>query len=457
MDSMSVAVVGAGYVGLTTGVCLAYVGHRVSIVEIDDEKVATLRAGQSPIHEDGLEELMHDASSRLSYSTSTDEAVPEADVILIAVGTPCRQSGQADNRFVESAVRQVSSSLQPDRAYTLVVKSTVPVGSNRRVAHLLHSVLSERGLDVQIAVRVASNPEFLREGTALQDMLYPDRIVIGSSDPKSTDILHRLYQPILEQTFVAPLSVPRPDSYELPPLVTTDPISAELIKYAANAFLAMKISFINEVAGLCERVGGSITEVARGMGLDSRIGPRFLRAGLGWGGSCFPKDTAALVAMGKELSCPMKLVEATREVNAAQRRRLVERLQQELKGLRGRVVGVLGLSFKPGTDDVRESPALEIVRALVDREAHVRVHDPVAMENARFELEGVAVEFASNALELATGADAIVLATEWPEYRAIDLHRLAEGMRIRVLMDARNQFDQAQAVAAGFRYLAVGR
>lgn len=376
---MRVVVVGAGYVGLTTGVCLAYLGHHVTCVDTDPEKIALLKRGKSPIHEHGMEEVMSLAAPRLAFAERAPEVVGDADLILIAVGTPCKPSGQADNRYVEEAAREIAAGLQPGRSYTLVVKSTVPIGTNRRVAHVVEQTLADRGLEGKVKVRVASNPEFLSEGTALQNMLYPDRIVIGADNPESADVLRQLYRPILEQTFDPPPSLPRPTAYSLPPLVTTDPISAEMIKYAANAFLAMKISFINEIAGLCEKVGADVTEVARGIGLDPRIGPRFLQAGLGWGGSCFPKDTKALHAMGEELGEPTLLVDASIAVN--QRQRAVDRLQDALKGVRGRVIGVPGLSFKPGTDDLRESASLDLIRLLLEREAHVRAHDPVVTEH----------------------------------------------------------------------------
>ena len=456
-QSLQVAVIGTGYVGLTSGVSLAFLGHHVTAVDKDINKIEMLNNGISPIHEHGLEELLKQTRERICFTEDTAGSVREADVILIAVGTPSRENGQADTRYVEAAAREIAGGLLPERQYTIIVKSTVPVGSNRRVQHVIREALAARGLAEGISVSVASNPEFLREGTALHDTLYPDRIVVGAEDPDAVDVLRQLYQPLLEQTFDAPSVLPRPEGYALPSMVTTDPVSAELIKYASNAFLAMKISFINEMAGLCECVGGNITEVARGMGLDSRISPHFLRAGLGWGGSCFPKDTAALVAMGKELACPMRLVEATCEVNNAQRQRVIKRLQEELKGLRGRVVGVLGLSFKPGTDDFRESPALEIVRALLDREAHVRVHDPIAMDNVKEEHRDLKVTFCTDPYELAVGADALILATEWPEYRNLNLEQLAAAMRSPVFVDARNLFDRNQAVSAGFTYLAVGR
>ncbi len=351
---MKVAIIGMGYVGLTTAVALAYIGHRVVGVEKDQEKLELILSGKSPIHEPGLEELLKLARGNLTFSSDTEKAVAEAEVIMIAVGTPSRPTGQADNRYVEEAAREVAKGLQPGRSYFLVIKSTVPIGTNRRVNYIVQQVLTERGLNGKVQVKVASNPEFLREGFALSDMLYPDRIVIGVDDGESTEVLRHLYQPILEQTFNPPPFLPRPTPYAPPPLVITDPVSAEMIKYAANAFLAIKISFINEIAGLCEKVGADVTEVARGIGLDPRIGPKFLEAGLGWGGSCLPKDTAALVAMGKELSYPLLLVEAAREVNFRQRLRVVEKLQEALKGVRGRVVGVLGAAFKPGIDAVHQ-------------------------------------------------------------------------------------------------------
>jgi UDPglucose 6-dehydrogenase len=318
-------------------------------------------------------------------------------------------------------------------------------------------VLSEKGCAGSIEVDVVSNPEFLREGTAFHDMLYPDRIVGGAETQRETGTLRQLYQPILEQTFMPPDFLPRPQGYAPPAMVTTDPVSAEMIKYASNAFLAMKISFINEIAGLCECMGGDIGEVARGIGLDSRIGPQFLRAGLGWGGSCFPKDTAALLALGEEHGCPMHLVTATRVVNEAQCLHVVEKLQHILKGVRGRVIGVLGLAFKPGTDDVRESPAIAIIRMLLEREAHIRAHDPIATKNARSELEGTDVVFVDDMHALARGADALVVATDWPEYRSVNLIGLKNDMRSPILVDARNLFSAREATEAGFTYLGVGR
>jgi len=454
---MKVSVIGTGYVGLTTAVTLAYIGHKVVGVEKDREKLRLIQSFKSPIYEPGLEELMELCKDNLTF---TDDPVPwvsDSEVIMIAVGTPSKPNGQTDLRYVETATREIAEGLQEGRTYTLVIKSTVPIGTNRRVAYIVEQVINAKKNKNNIKVNVASNPEFLREGSAIRDMLYPDRIVVGSREPESVDILRRLYRPILEQTFEPPPFLPRPEGYDLPPFITTDPISAEMIKYAANAFLAMKISFINEIAALCEKVGADVTEVARGIGLDPRIGPRFLEAGLGWGGSCFPKDTAALVAMGKELSCPMRLVEAAREVNYRQRERAVERLQEVLKGVRGRIIGLLGLAFKPGTDDVRDSPSIDIIHMLLQREAHVRVNDPVAMDNARKVLQGLEVEFVDDPYEMAKGADALLLVTAWPQYRKLSLRRLASLMRTPILFDGRNFFEPEEARKAGFVYLGIGR
>lgn len=454
---MNVTVIGTGYVGLTTGAALAYLGHRVTCVDKDPAKLELLCRGRSPVHEQGLEELMSLAGRNLNFAHRIQEAVKDAEVILVAVGTPAKSNGEADTQYVEAAAREVAEGMKKGRLYCLTVKSTVPIGTNRRVSQVVRRILAERGIEDKTAVLVVSNPEFLREGRALHCTFYPDRIVVGAEQPEGVDMLRRLYRRILEQTFDPPPFLPRPEGYICPPLVSTDPTSAEMIKYASNAFLALKISFINEIAGLCEKVGADVTEVARGMGLDPRIGSGFLAAGLGWGGSCFPKDTAALLAMAEEHAYTMPIVAASREVNSRQRYRVVEKLQETLKGVRGRVIGVLGLAFKPGTDDVRESPALDVVRILVERGAHVRVHDPVAMDNARRALEGLEVEFFRDPYTLASGAEALVLTTEWPQYRHLDLARLAGTMCTPVLVDGRNLFDPEEARRAGWTYMGIGR
>src|SRR5690606_10834953 len=409
--------------------------------------------GKSPIHEQGLEELLSQVRERIRFTANTPEAVRDADVIMIAVGTTPKSNGEADTSYVEEAVREVAQGLEDGRQYTLVVKSTVPIGTNRRVAHVVTRVLAQRGVTADI--HFASNPEFLREGFALYDTFYPDRIVVGTESEAAVEVMEELYRPILEQSFEPPTCVPVPQARTTPPLVKTDPTSAEMIKYASNAFLAVKISFANEIAGLCERVGADVVEVMRGVGLDSRIGPRFLGAGLGWGGSCFPKDTAALISVAAEYGYDMPITEAARLVNARQRRVAVEKLQEALKVLRGRTIGVLGLAFKPGTDDVRESPAIDIIRMLVDRGVHVKAHDPVAMDNARAVLADIEVEFVHDPYELAKDADGLVLATEWDVYRELNLRKLAALMRVPVLVDGRNVFKPEEARAAGFTYLSI--
>ena len=452
---MRIAIIGAGYVGLTTCVAMAYTGHEVVGVDKDLDKLGLLKSGQSPIHEAGLQGLLNQTSQRIIFTDDIIAAVANAEVIMIAVGTPQKQSGAADTSYVETAAREVAEGLQVGRAYTLVIKSTAPIGTNHRVAHVVDRVLAQR--DVNARVHIASNPEFLQEGLALRGMFYPDRIVVGADRPEAVEALHRMYRPILEQTFDPPADSPRPEGYSLPPLITTDPTSAEMIKYAANTFLALKVSFINEISGLCEKVGADVTEVARGMGLDARISPRFLGAGLGWGGSCFPKDTAALLSVGAEYDYSMPIVEAAREVNARQKQSIVEKLQHCLKILRGRTIGVLGLAFKPNTDDVRQSPALDIIQTLTERGAHVRAHDPVAIPNAQHALKALDVEFFDDYYAMADRADAVVLATDWEAYHAIDLVRMACSMRTPVMIDGRNMFKPAEAQAAGFVYMGVGR
>lgn len=452
---MRVSIIGTGYVGLTTGVALAYLGHEVIGIDKDETKLALLEQGKSPIHEPGLVELLRESRERIRFTKSVIEGVANADVIMIAVGTPSKVNGEADISYVEDAVQEVALGLQPDGTYTIVVKSTVPIGTSHRVVHVVRRVLHERGIRAQVFF--ASNPEFLREGMALRDTLYPDRIVVGSEDPEAIEILRRLYRPILEQTFTPPRFLPRPEGAPLPPYITTDPTSAEMIKYASNAFLAIKISFINEIAGLCEKVGADVTEVARGIGLDSRIGLPFLKAGIGWGGSCLPKDTAALLAIAKEYGYTMPITRAAREVNERQRHLVIEKLQSVLKVIRGRTIGVLGLAFKPNTDDVREAPSLSIIRMLSDLGAHVRAHDPIAIANAQQALVGLDVEFCKDPYAVAVGADALVLMTEWDMYRHLDFHRLAKQMRVRLLIDGRNLYVPAQIKAAGFTYMGIGR
>ena len=452
---MKITIIGTGYVGLTTAVVLAYLNHDVSAVDKDSNKLSLLHSGKSPIHEPGIQSVLDQVWPTIRFTPSVAEVVPEAELVMIAVGTPQKKDGEADTRHVEEAAREVAEMCLPDKHYTLVIKSTVPIGTNRRVAKVIEKVFTERKIHGHVSV--ASNPEFLQEGLALQGAFYPDRIVIGANSNDALDALRRLYQPILEQTFDPPSMLPRPSAYPLPPMMTTDPNSAEMIKYAANTFLALKISFINEIAGLCEDVGADVTEVARGIGLDSRIGQRFLRAGLGWGGSCYPKDTAALLNVAAQVGYEMPIAEAARTVNFEQRKRIVDKLRSALKTLNGKTVGILGLAFKPNTDDVREAPSLDIIRQLVAEGTHVRAHDPIAIPGAKNAINEISVDFFEDVYLLAYNADALVLVTEWELYHRLNLRKLTKQMRIPILIDGRNVFSPIDAINAGFQYIGVGR
>ncbi|MDW8091223.1 MAG: UDP-glucose/GDP-mannose dehydrogenase family protein [Meiothermus sp.] len=456
MKSMRVAVIGTGYVGLTTGVTLAYLGHQVTCVDVDPAKLELLRRGKAPIYEPGLEELMGLARANLHYTDRYAEAVPGAEVVFIAVGTPSLPDGSPDLQYVRAAARSIGEHLESSFC-VIVNKSTVPIGSGNWVESLVREACEKQhGRRCRGSFAVASNPEFLREGSAIHDSLYPDRIVVGAEDPRALEVLYNLYRPIIEQSFPAPTFAPRPERMEAVPLITADLASAELIKYAANAFLSVKISFINEIANLAERVGADITQVAKGIGLDSRIGTRFLQAGVGWGGSCFGKDTAALIATGQEYGLTMPIVQAAREVNYRQRERMVEKLQRELKILKGRTIGLLGLAFKPNTDDLRDAPALDIARRLIERGAWVRAHDPVALENARRSYPNLPIAYHEDPLALAQEADALVLVTEWSEYRKLDWKAMAQAMRRPLLVDGRNFLDRRALLQAGFHYVGVG-
>lgn len=453
---MKVTILGTGYVGLTTGVTLAYLGHQVTCLDLDEAKIERLRAGESPIYEPGLAELMAAASPNLTFTTSYPEAVPDAEVIFIAVGTPARADGSSDLRYLQSAAESTGQHLG-DHFTVIVNKSTVPIGSGNWVGALVRDAQpardGHRGPD---PFAVVSNPEFLREGSALHDSLYPDRIVIGSDDRRALDRMHELYRPIVEQSFPPPPFLPRPEELGSVPLVTADLASAELIKYAANAFLSLKISFINEISSLAERVGADITQVARGMGLDQRIGMRFLQAGIGWGGSCFGKDTAALIATGHEYGIPMPIIQASREVNARQRMKVIEKLMAELKVLKGRTIGLLGLAFKPNTDDLRDAPAVEIARRLIERGCKVKAHDPVALDRAARELPGTGLLLHHDPYEMAAGADALVLVTEWSQYLELDWPRLKGLLKNPLLIDGRNFLPQ-HLTQQGWRVIGVGR
>ncbi len=451
---MNVAILGTGYVGLTTGVCLAFLGHKVTCVDPVKEKIDALERGDVPFYEPHLDELIAHSRGNLTFTTDYKDAIPQAHVVFIAVGTPPGKNGAPDLQYLEAAARGVGQTM--GRHFTVVVnKSTVPIGSGNWVGSLVRDAALSKGMDTD-SFAVASNPEFLREGSAILDSLYPDRVVIGADRPQTAEVLYSLYRPLLEQTFAAPSFMPRPERMTAVPLISTDLASAELIKYAANAFLALKISYINEIGKLAEKVGANIQHVARGMGLDARIGPRFLQAGIGWGGSCFGKDTAALVATAGEYGLDMPIVTAARDVNARQRKRVVDKLLEELKILKGTTIGLLGLAFKPDTDDLREAPALDIARELIERGARVKAHDPVAMERFKQLYPDLCVTLCDSPEQVAQDADAVVLVTEWSQYRQLDWDALGKKMKGQVILDGRGVIDGDRITSAGYKYLRLG-
>ncbi len=454
-QSFRVGVVGAGYVGLVTAVSLSHLGHRVVCVDKDEERVAGLNEGRVPFYEPGLEELLGQMDEELSFTTDLPGTVREADVVFIAVDTPQGEDGSADLTSIATVARSIGRALsEVDRGRELVVvnKSTVPVGSGDYVSMLVREGAEEAG-NGAVGYRVVSNPEFLREGSAVYDSLFPDRIVAGADSREGLDTLRILYEPIIEQSFPTELD-PRPKVAV--PFVTTDLASAEMIKYAANAFLATKISFINEIANLCELVGADVSEVGYGIGLDERIGARFLNAGIGWGGSCFPKDVAALRSIAREYDYEPLLLEATVCVNERQRKQVIAKLQRELHTLKGKRVALLGLAFKPNTNDLREAPSLQIARALSGLGARVVGYDPVAGKAAARRLPSLRVYF--DPYDAMMGAHAAVVVTEWEELRTLDLKRAASLMESpKVLVDGRNALDPQAALQAGLRYRAFGR
>jgi len=450
---MKATIIGTGYVGLTTGVALAYLGHQVTCVDKNPDIVKKLEQGKATIHEPGLEALLTQSLARITVCQDIPELTD--GVVVIAVGTPTKENGDADMRYVDAAAKEVAERIQPDATLVVVNKSTVPIGSARHVTGIVERTLAAR--DVSARVWVASNPEFLAEGRAMHDSLYPDRIVIGADDPTAIGMLRELYAPLLEQTFEPPTDLPRPERYTLPPLITTTPTSAELTKYAANSFLATKISFINEFAGLAERVGADITEVARAIGLDTRIGSKFLHAGIGWGGSCFGKDTQAIVTTAQTYDYTMPIVEAAVSVNYRQRLQVVDKLQQHLKVLRGNTIGLLGLAFKGNTDDLRDAPALTLIEHLADRGAVLRVHDPIAMPNAQRLYPDLPVTYCDTLTHLAQACDAIVVVTDWNDYRFMPLDDMKAVMRGDLLVDARNLLHAEDVTQHGLTYVGVGR
>lgn len=432
---MNICVVGSGYVGLVTGVCLADFGMHVVGVDKDHAKIEALSRGKVPIYEPGLETLVQKnmEEGRLRFTTDLGPAIEEAQAVFIAVGTPPKLDGSADLTFIREVAASIAQHLN---GYKIIVtKSTVPIGTGQ----MIEAIVRE-GAGSRHKFAVVSNPEFLREGSAIEDFMHPDRVVIGTKDPRAAELMKDVYSPLAAADV---------------PFIVTDVETAELIKYASNGFLATKISFINEVAQICEAWGANVEVVSKGMGLDNRIGPKFLSAGPGYGGSCFPKDTRAVAQIARDQGLKFRIIEAVLEVNDITQKRMIEKIENALGEIAGKTLAVLGLSFKPNTDDMRESPALPIVQGLLDRGATVRAFDPEAMEGCKPLFPTVI--YCENAYEAAEGADALVIVTEWNQFRKLELDRLLELLRQPVVIDLRNLYDPEKMAAAGFRYISIGR
>jgi UDPglucose 6-dehydrogenase len=429
---MEIAVIGTGYVGLVSGVCFAEQGHRVICVDLDESKVAMLRRGKSPIYEPGIESFLtrNLEEGRLAFTSNLSWAVHRSRLIILAVGTPSLPNGEADLQYIQQAAKAIGRAMN---GYKIIMtKSTVPVGTNEKIRRIVNGE-SDEPFDI------ASVPEFLREGSALQDTLHPDRIVIGLDNPELANELTELHRPFTPNIFV------------------TDIRSAEMIKYASNAFLATKISFINEISNICEKVDADVTEVALGMGMDPRIGPSFLNAGIGYGGSCFPKDTKALVQLAGNVNYEFHLLKSVIEVNQGQRLKVVAKLEEALGSIRGSVIGIWGLSFKPNTDDIRDAPSLDIIEALIRAGARLKLYDPVAMPKMQERFDHPAIEWCGSAMEAAAAADAVCLLTDWPEFKAINLKHMYLVMNKLNLIDGRNAYTEEQIRGTGLNYYPVGR
>jgi UDPglucose 6-dehydrogenase len=462
---MRVCTIGTGYVGLVTGACLAHIGHDVVCVDNNPAKVELMKSGHSPIYEPGLSEIMQSAMStgRLQFTTDLALGVDHGEILFIAVGTPPLPNGSSDTQYVEAVAKGIGQHLNGD--YKVIVnKSTVPIGSGDWVKMLVMDGVAERTKQLSLVgsgnsspperfvpkFDVVSNPEFLREGSAIHDTLNPDRIVLGSNSQQAIDLMLSLYAPIIdrqhsEDTKLASVAV-----------LTTDLGSAEMIKYAANAFLATKISFINEIANICERVGADVTQVSKGIGLDSRIGNKFLNAGIGWGGSCFPKDLAALIHTGADYGYEAQLLKATVNVNQQQRTLVIQKLQNTLKILKGKTIGLLGLTFKPDTDDLRDAPALDIIQILTELGAKVKAYDPIISSQSSTYPYLANVNLVASPQTLAIDSDALILMTEWSEFQEIDYQNLAKLMRSPILVDCRNFLSSVQLIEAGFQHIGIG-
>ncbi|MFS0857856.1 UDP-glucose dehydrogenase family protein [Paenibacillus taichungensis] len=429
---MNIAVIGTGYVGLVSGVCFSEIGNQVICVDNNEAKVEMLNEGNVPIYEPGLKELMASnmKAGKLSFTSNIAEAISQSDIIFIAVGTPSLPSGEANLSYVEQVAIEIGSHIE---SYKIIVtKSTVPVGTNDRVRELISSISSQ-------PFDVASVPEFLREGSAVNDTLNPDRIVIGTNSDRAIKSLKKLHRPLTEN------------------LIITDIRSAEMIKYASNAFLATKISFINEISNICEKVGADVTRVAEGMGYDKRIGASFLKAGIGYGGSCFPKDTQALIQIAGMVDYDFRLLKSVVQVNQDQRLHVIHKLEEALGSLKGKTIAVWGLAFKPETDDVRDAPAIDIIQHLSDAGAVIKAYDPIATANFRKEVDVASITWEENPLHAAEGADALCVLTEWKEFAHIDLKELAKIMKDPIMIDGRNLYSAEQVQASNLQYYSVGR
>lgn len=475
---MRVCVIGTGYAGLTTAACLSFIGHSVIAVDKDGQRIDMLKAGAMPFHEPGLRSLVASGvkAGRLVFSQAVEQGVRAADVMLVAVSTPGLPDGRVDLTSVEQVAQAIGESLAigaDDRLRVVAWRSTMPVGSTMRVERIIRESyvgrcrsLSASGTGDHCTGQrtsggqflVASNPEFLREGSTISDWLYPDRIVIGATDERAIRMLTELYRPILEQSFPAADCIPRrPSGVSQVPLEVTDPHSAEMAKYAANAFLALKISFANEIAAICESVGANIIEVMRVVGLDRRIGSQYLGAGIGWGGSCLGKDTSALIRTAEDFGYEPSVLRSSLITNQKQGEAVVQKLTGIMGGVEGKTIGLLGLTFKPNTDDIREAPSLTLAQALLKRGAQVKVYDPAAMKRCQAEYPHLALTYASDGIELATGCHALVLVTEWDEFQQLDLVAVRQAMAGNVLVDGRNALDPGRVRDAGLKYIGIGR
>jgi UDPglucose 6-dehydrogenase len=430
---VNICVIGTGYVGLVTGACLADLGNKVICVDIDKEKINKLKKGIVPIYEPGLEELVRNNKkrNRIKFTTNLKEGVKKSTIIFIAVGTPPRENGEADLTYVENVACEVALCMD---SYRLIVeKSTVPVETGERVKHTVR-INNKR----KVAFDVASNPEFLREGQAIADFIRPDRIVIGVESKKARELLKELYRPLGA------------------PIVVTDIKSAEIIKHASNSFLATKISFINAVSNICEKAGADIEKVAEGMGLDKRIGKSFLKAGIGFGGFCFPKDLAAFIRISEKMGCDFGLLKEVEKINEFQKRVLIKKVEDSLWIVRGKTIGILGVSFKPDTDDIRFAPSIDIIQELLKDGAHIKVFDPKAMDKARAVLKGL-VKYCKNSYEAAKGADCLVIVTEWNEFKELDFKKIKKLLKQPLVIDGRNIYDPKVMKRLGFKYVCIGR